>query len=290
MNKVEERIMDDKYGLKTITLVIWGFLLLLSQLVSSFIVDMSYKIFRVGNSFTLFFTRGFLDILLFLLAFFFLKNKVLKVKPSYFRIEPFKISLKWLVVALGLPFSVIGFYFIFAKGNISYGNNYSLATNIMFALKLGLVASIIEEFLFRGYLMKILEVRWNKAVAVIVPSIIFALLHTFKSLDTISFFQLLISLSLVGIMFSVMTLYTNSIWPAVLLHATWNITVIGIFRISELDTFRSVINYQIFSNNRLLTGGDYGIECALPAIIGYAIVILVAIRENVKKPVINVEK
>ena len=146
---------------------------------------------------------------------------------------------------------------------------------IVYALRLGLTAGITEEFLFRGLIMKLVEERWNKTVAVIVPSIIFASFHLFQGMGSIDIIFLFIAGITVSVMFALVTYLTDNIWNAVTLHALWNILVIGIFQISPDVGFESLINYVIDSNNVLITGGRFGIESGLPAILGYGTVIII---------------
>ncbi|MDN5304787.1 MAG: protease family protein [Fusobacteriaceae bacterium] len=254
-------------------LLLFGILVLLSQLVASLVVNFSYPYLSFKNSTFLFALSSFLELLFFLASFYFFVVKVMNLKFSTFRIVRPKGYIYWSVVALLLPASVVIFYLCFIDGNFSIGNKYSIVSYIAFAIKLSVTAGITEELLFRGYLMKIIEVRWNKIVGVIGPSIVFALLHMLKGMDITSVVQLFIGGLIVGIMFSLITLYTQSVWNAVIVHVIWNFMIIGVFSISADGKYRSIFNYVLNSNNYFITGGDYGIEVGAPAIIGYIIVI-----------------
>ena len=41
----------------------------------------------------------------------------------------------------------------------------------------GLAAGIVEEVIFRGVILGCLERRWNREIAVLVPSVLFGLVH-----------------------------------------------------------------------------------------------------------------
>lgn len=94
--------------------------------------------------------------------------------------------------------------------------------------------------------------------------------------------MLLASGTLVGIMFSLITLYSGSIWPSTLVHALWNTTIIG--GILEIHapgtgvTEMALYEYELASSNLFLTGGIYGIEASLPAMIGFVIISAVLLR------------
>jgi len=285
MDKKINFLENDKWGLKTLLLVIGGVMLLLSQLVASLIVDVTYMIFKIESSSLLFAMRGILEMLLFYIVISIYVRKILKLDLSFFRIIKPKLDLLWVFVAMVLPIYVITFYLLFLNGKISYGNEYTLISNIAFVLKMALVSGITEELLFRGYIMKIVEYRWNKTVAIIMPSIIFASLHAIKGMNVGDFFQLLIAGTIVGIMFSLIAYQGDNVWNAVIVHTMWNLLVIGVFNISVGDNLKSIINYRFESENVLLTGGQFGIEASMPAIIGYLIVIILTIIRRIKKPV-----
>ncbi|MCD4714840.1 MAG: CPBP family intramembrane metalloprotease [Clostridiales bacterium] len=285
MDKKINFLENDKWGLKTLLLVIGGVMLLLSQLVASLIVDVTYMIFKIESSSLLFAMRGILEMLLFYIVISIYVRKILKLDLSFFRIIKPKLDLLWVFVAMVLPIYVITFYLLFLNGKISYGNEYTLISNIAFVLKMALVSGITEELLFRGYIMKIVEYRWNKTVAIIMPSIIFASLHAIKGMNVGDFFQLLIAGTIVGIMFSLIAYQGDNVGTAVIVHTMWNLLVIGVFNISVGDNLKSIINYRFESENVLLTGGQFGIEASMPAIIGYLIVIILTIIRRIKKPV-----
>ena len=217
--------------------------------------------------------RCLLEIGLFYLALRIYTHKVLKVNLSYFRITKPNFSLLWILTAILLPSTVILYYFLFTNGTIHL-NNDSMLLSIAFALKVGLSAGITEEFLFRGFIMKLIENRWNKTVAIIIPSIIFASLHLMKGINSIDVFLLFIAGITVGIMFSLVTYHSKNIWNAIIIHTTWNTLILGVLYVSPQKTSTSIINYVLDNNSILITGGQFGIESSLPAIVAYILVIM----------------
>ena len=125
-------------------------------------------------------------------------------------------------------------------------------------------------------------------VAVIVPAILFACLHilnmtNFNLLDLI---LLILAGSSVSIMFTLFALESNSIWPGALAHSLWNLLIIGnVFGIGGIvngEKNNSYIVIPVESTSTLLTGGNFGVEAALPAIIGY-ILVSVIVYMSLKK-------
>jgi hypothetical protein len=127
--------------------------------------------------------------------------------------------------------------------------------------------------------MRVLEIRWGKVIAVIVPSIVFALMHignaaNMGAVDTI---LLIIAGTAVGSMFSLIAMQSGSIWASALVHGAWNMILGGKILSIATQPEPSIFTYQLTSNANLLTGGAFGIEAALPAIAAYGSVILLAL-------------
>lgn len=271
-------IQNDKNGMRTIFhIIIILLIFVLSQLIGGVIVDQIYLLTRLNLRVFFVMLRCILEIGFFYLFMYLYIKKVLKLNMTYFRIIKPRFSLLWIVVAFLLPLTVISYYFIFINGTISYASSELRLLYIVYALKIGLVAGITEEILFRGIIMKLVERRWGINVAVIVPSIIFASLHFIKDMSSIDIILLFIAGITVSVMFSLVTYVTNNVWNAVIIHTIWNIVVIGIFWISPKNDFENLVNYVIDSNNILTTGGRFGIESGLPAIMCYIIVIILVL-------------
>lgn len=89
-------------------------------------------------------------------------------------------------------------------------------------------------------------------------------------LDTLSIIQLIVAGSLVGILFSLVTLESGNIWNSALMHAVWNtILVGGILHIGTSRNDLFIFNYTLDSRSFLVTGGDFGVEASVFAVIGY---------------------
>lgn len=74
------------------------------------------------------------------------------------------------------------------------------------------LAPIVEEFIFRGFLLHRFTEKWRVAKAIIMVSIIFGVLH-------INFF----GAAAFSVVLCVVYLYTKSIWPSVFLHFINNV-------------------------------------------------------------------
>ena len=128
------------------------------------------------------------------------------------------------------------------------------------------VQSSAEELLCRGFLYQRLIRSYNSpAVAIIGNALFFTLLHLLN--DGITALSIL-NIFVVGILFSLMVYYMNSIWCAMAVHTAWNFTQNIIF---GLPNSGMVTPYSIFrldastANNSFAYNVGFGIEGTLLA-------------------------
>lgn len=223
-------------------------------------------------------------ILYIIIAYFLLKlicKKLLKGDMSEYNIPAFKIEIKWVIVAILLPLTVTAFYILFVPG--SFEQNVLDITSKLNLLSAGIFftgfgAGIVEEMVFRGILMGAIEKRFNKIVAIIVPSVLFGFVHILgMGFAPLSCALVLVAGTMVGIMFSLIASTTKSIWNSAIVHAFWNIIIIGgvLWTGTEFDEY-SLYSYVLESKSFLLTGGEFGIESSIVAVVGYVVVCVIA--------------
>lgn len=207
-------------------------------------------------------------------------EKILKMQLSDLAIPKCRIEPKWVVVALVLPLLVTGIYFLFPgdlqKGNMELAETVStICIGIFFT---GLAAGVVEEMVFRGFIMNLLDKKIGKKTAILLPSLLFGLVHIIgMDFSVLSCLQVLVAGTFVGIMFSFITLEQRSVWNSAVVHALWNIIILGGFlSIGEsLDEY-SVYTYILKTDSFAVTGGEFGIESSIIAIVGYLVVTLIA--------------
>lgn len=209
-------------------------------------------------------------------------REILKMTPNEIGLNSIRFSPVWIIVSVVLPGIILMFYRFWLPGTVQTGENTEIAENVIYAVcKAGISAGIAEEFVFRGMIFRYMRKTLGTVPAVVIPSAVFAALHlvNLQGADIPDVVQVLVSSSLAAGMFSVIVLLTDSIWPAALVHAVWNILLIGrIFGIGEtVNGMRndSLIRIMPDCTARLLTGGRFGVEAALPAMLGFSSVMIV---------------
>ena len=232
-------------------------------------------------------------ILYIIIAYFLLKlmcKKILKDDIREYNIPAFKIEIKWVIAAILLPLTVTLFYILFVPG--SFEKNVLDMTSKLNLISAGIFftgfgAGIVEEMVFRGILMGAIEKRFNKTVAIIVPSVLFGLVHILgMGFDLLSCTLVIMAGTMVGVMFSLIASSTKSVWNSAIVHAVWNIVIIGgiLWIGTEFDE-NSLFCYVLESKSFLLTGGEFGIESSIVAVVGYMVVCGIAWLGSKKKMV-----
>ena len=177
------------------------------EFISTIIVSFLYPIF------TYFILKIFLE-------------RFLNYKLKDFYIDKPKLKWYWVLVAIVLPIIVILSFVIFIDGKWVLNDISKMET--ISILTFGIIyraisAGICEEMVFRGAIMGILKKEFNIKIAIIIPSILFGLVHTIgSSLNLSLILQLLISGTMVGIMFSLIEYESKNFWNNALVHAMWN--------------------------------------------------------------------
>lgn len=214
-----------------------------------------------------------------------LYKKFLHLYASFLRMPDMRkkniFRAVWVVTAVFMPIlAVFGFLFLggdWYRVDIEPEQMKALITGTIFFY--GFAAGAVEEMIFRGVIMGMLEQRIGRVKAVLLPSILFAVVHMVgSSFDVMSMLQLLVSGSLVGILFSLIAMESGSIWNSALVHGIWNMVMAGgILHIGKAIDSQALYNWVLNTDETLWTGGEFGAEASLIAITVYLLVICLAL-------------
>ena len=181
-------------------------------------------------------------------------EKVIRLPVSDFGMPVFHIKRKWILIAILLPLLVKGSYLLFFQG--AYVSSHMNGKQIFRTLSAGIMFTGIAA----GFVMvHILGMDFSIG----------------------SCLQVLVAGTMAGIMFSMIAIESGSVWNSGIVHAIWNIVMIGggLAIGQKADQF-SVMTYVLDAKSFAVTGGEFGIEASVISLMGYIIVTGVAFFGN----------
>lgn len=192
---------------------------------------------------------------------------------------------KWCVIGIMIPCAVSAFYIFFMPGELKW-ENLSLQTLIdtvlLSVLCDGFRAGIMEEVTFRGLTLGALEKGLGRWKAILISSFLFASIHL-SQVEMQNFLDGVLvvgALMLAGTGLALVTCQTGSVWSSVVIHMLFNLFS-GDSQIIHIDVeqnFPALWTYTVDSRNPLLVSipGSATIDYGLPAIVGFTVLILIA--------------
>lgn len=156
------------------------------------------------------------------------------------------------------------------------------------AVAMALSSGVLEELLYRGVLFRIVEESFGSWISLVVSSFVFGFRHLSNPAGTVMG-ALCISVE-AGLLLAAAYMVTRRLWLSIGLHMAWNYMLSGIFSgiVSGTDTPPGLIKSTI-EGPPLLTGGDFGLESSLIALLicttaGVALLIMAVRRGNIVPP------
>ncbi len=138
-----------------------------------------------------------------------------------------------------------------------------------------------EEVILRGYFMVSLAAKKSVIIAIVLNSLLFALMHILNNGIAI---LPLINLALFGVFASVYMLCTENIWGVCAIHSMWNFVQGNIFGIavSGIKINATVFSFESNKTNTLINGGEFGLEggLAVTAVLVIATVLTLLIKSR----------
>ncbi len=158
-------------------------------------------------------------------------------------------------------------------GSLSFGMLPAVLLPMLIA---GFLLAAWEELVLRGYLLRQLSIGLNPAAAVVITGLLFGLLH---SGNPGANWQGLVYTAIGGMLMGWLMVRSGSLWLLIGYHFGWNATAYQLFglELSGLDADASFL-IATLDGADWLTGGSYGFEASLPAVIAEVAVLLAVIR------------
>lgn len=177
---------------------------------------------------------------------------------------PDKYGIKHYLQGLAFGSGMILTYLILALvlGGLSYqGLGKMTVLNIILYFLGFILQGFKEELLVRGLIQGLIA-RKSRLLSIILPSILFGLLHLGN--DNFSYLAM-INTALIGLIFAFVTDLTGSLWLASAAHSIWNFLLgpfFGLY-VSGIPMPESVFAFSPVAGKEVLSGGLYGPEAAL---------------------------
>lgn len=141
-------------------------------------------------------------------------------------------------------------------------NNASILVGVA---SMAIVSGITEEILLRGVVFRLLEQWLGSVIALALSAALFGALHLGNpNASWLAAFAIAIE---AGILLGAIYMLTRRLWAAIGLHMAWNATQGGLFGVSVSGTDVAGLLTSQSSGSPLLTGGAFGAEASLPAMI-----------------------
>ncbi len=203
-----------------------------------------------------------------------------------------ELSLRRFLPELGLGAALGALIFAAVIGTIWVLGAYTVEgvsdwTPLLAGLAGALSTGFFEEILFRGILFRIVEEALGTWLSIVVSALFFGLIHMVNP-NSHLLAGLCIALE-AGVLLAAAYVLTRRLWLAIGLHAAWNYVQGSIFGANVSGTNSSGFLQGKLEGSDLITGGDFGPEASVPAVVlgCVAAAILVALsikRRNMVKP------
>ena len=161
-----------------------------------------------------------------------------------------------LVSAVVVVLLLLGYYEIVGFNNLGF---------LPVALIGALSAGVGEELLFRGVIFRIVEEYLGSWLALAISALLFGYIHISNPGAT-WFSSLAIALE-AGILLGAAFMLTRRLWLVMGLHYAWNFTQGSIYGVSVSGSEAMGVFIPELSGPEILSGGSFGIEASILAII-----------------------
>ena len=194
----------------------------------------------------------------------FLMTKISKLKIEQLGFTKDNIVFSYLKGALFGTLQIFTVFFIIfglKAIDVYYVGNISILLLIKVFI-IFIFQALLEEILFRGYLMPFFSKVIGIKFTIILLSFLFTCIHLFNpNLDIIG----LANVFSAGVTFSLIYYYTGNLWLVGAMHTLWNF-ILGFIvgsQVSGIITYNSVFFSIPVENNDLISGGVFGFEASI---------------------------
>lgn len=171
---------------------------------------------------------------------------------------------KDIIFALLLGFIIMafGFSLLWIMGKLEIRAIKFVPYVMFMSLIIFFAVALIEEIVFRGYLLNNLMESLNKYIALTITALIFGALHSLNDNFTVVG---LLNLTLFGVLAGMPYIFNRNLWFPISFHLSWNYSqgaVFG-FPVSGKGEGIEFLISQNLQGNPQITGGSFGFEGSL---------------------------
>lgn len=137
---------------------------------------------------------------------------------------PDRSTVWWTAFGLGFPAVVTIANVVVRGGEVvaTMTDPTGILISILGSIGVALFTATLEEFTFRGIIYRLLEDKWNAAVAILAPALVFSVLHTGRASTQMEMGLVVLRTVIGGVLFGLVVYRTNNLWNAIAVHAGWN--------------------------------------------------------------------
>lgn len=151
----------------------------------------------------------------------------------------------------------IGFALLYFTNNIQIDSTQFIPSEFIGYFILFILVSVSEELVCRGYMLGSLMKVTNRFSALIISSLLFAMMHLFN--PNLGFLPML-NLFLAGLLLGAAYMYTRNLWLPIGMHLFWNFVQGPILGYNVSGTQNTPILNLSYPENNILNGGEFGFE------------------------------
>lgn len=195
------------------------------------------------------------------------------------RLQPVRLVLGGMggAVMVGLPIAVL-----FALGSYEAVVLRGFSPALLGAAGVILIAATLEELVYRCLLFRVVERTWGTGTALALQALVFAAMHlgNVEQGTARDAMVMLVSVSLLGLLWAGLFVLTRNLWAVAAHHAAWNFTILlsGV-PLSGIEDWRALAPIESrLAGPDWLTGGMFGPESSLLTIVLVALATVLLLR------------
>lgn len=190
--------------------------------------------------------------------------RIVEGRPAReFALRPLPLELpSGIAIGLLLFSAVVGVIAAFGGYRVI---GYHGAEVLIPVLAMSILSGFTEEIMLRGYFFRLTENWLGSWAALVLSAALFGALHLGnKNASLLAGVAIMLE---AGIMLAAIFMITRHLWAAIGLHAAWNFAQGGIYGIPVSGGAMDGVLRPDIRGPDLLTGGAFGAEASLPAIL-----------------------